>query len=234
MLTTNQSYTTYQGNGSANVFGFGFLIPSVGQLVVSLTNNNVSPALTIILVPTQYTVTGIGSTSGGTVTYPTSGVPLPLGWSITIQRVVPYQQPTSLTNQGAFYPQVVEAALDLLTMQTQQLAAQISGAVPSVIPVGINWQGVWNPLTYYNQGDGVALGTQLYVALAPNNNAVPTSNLTLWTTIAQGAPGPSGATGATGATGSQGIQGPPGGINWRGNWSGTTTYNQGDGCTYSG
>ena len=47
---------------------------------------------------------------------------------MTLQRIVPYQQGTQLENQGA-YPGVVEAALDNLTMQTQQLSAKIDYAL---------------------------------------------------------------------------------------------------------
>ncbi len=139
MLTTNQSYVKYLGNGATTSFPFSFIVQNASQLVVSITNNNVSPAVTTVLGTSQYSVTGIGSGNefaggsgpGGTVIYPTLGSPLPTGWSITIQRVVPYTQGTSLTNQGAFYPQVVEAALDYLTMQTQQLqAAVVLGVMP--------------------------------------------------------------------------------------------------------
>jgi len=144
MLTTNQSYVTYLGNGATTAFPFSFIVQNASQLVVSITNNNVSPAVTTVLAASQYSVTGIGSGNefaggsgpGGTVTYPVSGNPLPSGWSITIQRVVPYTQGTSLTNQGGFYPQVVEAALDYLTMQTQQLVAAATGMVSFVGPTG--------------------------------------------------------------------------------------------------
>lgn len=129
MLTTTQSYVQYQGNGATTVFPFGFLVPAAGDLVVTITNNNVSPSVSTVLATSQYTVAGIGSSSGGTVTYPASGSPLPTGWTITIQRVVPYTQNTSLANQGALYPQVVENALDTLCMQIQQLAAALSGTV---------------------------------------------------------------------------------------------------------
>jgi len=109
MLTTTQSYVTYQGNGATIAFPYNFLVQQAGHLVVSITNNNVSPAATTVLTASQYSVTGIGngnefsggSGPGGTLTYPLTGNPLPLGWSITIQRIVPYQQNTSLTNQGA-------------------------------------------------------------------------------------------------------------------------------------
>lgn len=57
------------------------------------------------------------------VVYPTvvSGLPLlQTGWSITIRRVEPLTQQTNLRPQGAFSSANIEAALDKLTMITQQ------------------------------------------------------------------------------------------------------------------
>ncbi|MFZ0931230.1 MAG: hypothetical protein WAN11_21670, partial [Syntrophobacteraceae bacterium] len=180
MLTTTQSYVTYQGNGATTSFPFNFIVQNATQLVVSITNNNVSPAATTVLGASQYSVTGVGngnefaggSGPGGTVTYPASGSPLPAGWSITIQRVVPYIQGTGLTNQGGFYPQVVEAALDYLTMQTQQLSDMTAELETLIGPQG------------------------------PEGPQGPPG--------AQGPIGPTGATGATGATGPQGATGATG------------------------
>jgi hypothetical protein len=129
MLTTNQSFVIYQGNGLTTQFPYNFVIPNVSNLVVMITNNLVSPPQMTLLTSSQYTASGIGNAGGGVVTYPANGTPLPIGWSITIQRIVPYQQLTSLQNQGAFYPQVVEQCLDLLTMMVQQLAAAIAAGV---------------------------------------------------------------------------------------------------------
>ncbi len=134
MLTSTQSYVTYQGNGAITIFPYSFAVAKAAYLQVEITNNNVSPPVSVVLLSSQYSATGIGNgilgapnpTPGGTVTYPLSGSPLANGWSITIRRVVPYQQNTSLENQGGFYPEVVEAALDYLTMQTQQLALSVS------------------------------------------------------------------------------------------------------------
>lgn len=239
MLTTSQSYVIYPGNGATTVFPFNFIILQASHLVVYIQNTAVQGSSPITLSPTQYSVTGIGNINGGTVIYPASGSPLAAGWTITIQRIVPYQQPTSLSNQGAFYPQVVEESLDLLTMQNQQLAAQIAGETAVIYPVGINWRGTWDPTIYYNEGDGVTFASQLYVAMSANINNEPDQYRTVWTTISAGPVGPQGATGPTGAQGPQGPQGATGpqglsGVNWRGNWSSTVTYNQGDGVTSNG
>jgi len=164
VLTTNESYVTYQGNGATTSFPFSFIIPDSQSLVVSITNNTVSPPQTTVLASSQYSVTGLGSSNeftsgagtGGTVTYPNSGSSLPAGWSITIQRIVSYTQETSLTNQGAMYPQVIEAALDYLTMQTQQLAAAQSSGLSIESPAtGSAMLPFFTPQQYGAKADGI-------------------------------------------------------------------------------
>ena len=62
---------------------------------------------------------------GGTVTIPggTVNVPaiVPSGTRVTISSAVPFLQPTDLSNQGGFYPDVINDALDRATILIQQL-----------------------------------------------------------------------------------------------------------------
>ena len=61
---------------------------------------------------------------GGSVTYPITGsppVPIATGTFLSILRTLPLTQTISISNQGPFYPQAVEQALDKLEMQIQQL-----------------------------------------------------------------------------------------------------------------
>jgi hypothetical protein len=192
MITTTQSYVQYQGNGVTTSFPFGFLVPAASNLVVTITNNNVTPPVSTVLSASQYAVSGIGNAAGGSVTCPASGSPLPPGWTITIQRVLPLQQNTSLANQGAFYPQVVEGALDYVTMIAQQIEAQLTGELPAVGPAGINWRGVYSPTTYYSQGDGVSYGSQNYVALVAGVNLEPDTHSQVWALVETGPQGPQG------------------------------------------
>jgi hypothetical protein len=118
------------GNGITTTFSYSFPVTNLSELVVVYTPIG-GPAT--IIPSSQYTVNNFGTSTvsgqiGGTVTYTISGSPIPTGSTLQIQRIVPFTQLTSISNQGAFYPQAVEAALDLLTMQTQQLAAQASGS----------------------------------------------------------------------------------------------------------
>ena len=126
-IATVTAKTTQQGNGATTVWNYGFLIPNQQSIAVTLTDVNGNQ--TLLGFGTQYSVTGLGVPAGGTVTYPLVGSPLAVGNSITIQRVAPAQQLTSLINQGGFFPDVVEAALDYVTMLVQDNAEAATRAL---------------------------------------------------------------------------------------------------------
>lgn len=125
-VATTTSTVTYLGNGATTVFSFPFIGVAPADLVISVINNL---GVSTVLVPTQYTIvinavpTGGLWGIGGSVTYPIGGSPVPLqvGYSIAITRALPYTQTVSISNQGSFYPQAVEQALDKLELQIQQL-----------------------------------------------------------------------------------------------------------------
>jgi len=125
-ISTTSNTVVVQGNGLTTSFSFMFPVPLASELFVYYTDatGNVS-----LLNQSTYSVTGIGSAVGGAITYPLVGSPIATGTSLTIQRVVTYQQLTDLVNQSGFYPNVVENSLDYLTMQTQQLAQQLGLAL---------------------------------------------------------------------------------------------------------
>lgn len=122
-ISTTSNTVVAQGNGLTLSFDFTFPVPLQSELFVYLTSPGAAP---VLLVPGLYSVTGIGTANGGSVTYPLVGSPIPTGTTLTIQRKVPYVQLTDLVNQSGFYPNVVENALDYLTMQTQQLAQALA------------------------------------------------------------------------------------------------------------
>lgn len=127
-LNTTSNTTVVQGNGATTVFNYGFLMDSAAHAVIIFTDVNGVPTT---LNAGQYAITGVGNPNGGTVTYNPAGVPIPNGTTLTISRQVPYVQGSSIDNQGNFYPTVVEAALDYLTMQTQQIN-QLLSRVPAL------------------------------------------------------------------------------------------------------
>lgn len=124
-LGTTTSAVVAQGNSVTTAFSYNFIIPQASDVVVTITNTTVTPNTITTVGSTGFTITGLGSSAGGTVTYPLTGSPLAPGYYITISRIVPLIQTTSISNQGPVFA-AIEAALDYLTMITQQLQTQIS------------------------------------------------------------------------------------------------------------
>lgn len=129
-VSSTSSSVTYSGNGVTTVFPYAFPIPTEDGVVVTITNS--SGAQTVIVPPT-YSITGIGSESGGNVTYTGGGTPLPIGSFITIERDLPLVQLTDIGNQSGYYPEVIEQALDYLTMLIQQVNSIFGRAIVAPI-----------------------------------------------------------------------------------------------------
>lgn len=124
-ISTTASSVTLAGNGATTSFNFSFIAGAASNIVVVFTD--ASGNQTTLLQGSQY-ILALNAAEpgqiwgvGGTVTYPLSGAPIPSGALLTIQRIVPLTQTTSISNQGAFYPQAVERALDILCMEIQQV-----------------------------------------------------------------------------------------------------------------
>lgn len=168
-IATSQSTTTLLGDGSTVVFDFAFIAGASTNIVVTLTDASGNET---ILSPSLYSlvlnaaVPGQLWGVGGTVTYPLTGSPITAGESLTIARIVPLTQTTSISNQGGFYPAVVEQALDQLEMQIQQITARTG-----------QYRGTWQTGVLYNFGDIVVDGangtnTGNYYICALSNTSV--------------------------------------------------------------
>lgn len=122
---TNKS-GPYTGNGVTTVFPYGFRILDAAHIQVVRTENDVDTILT-----TGFTVSGVGDAGGGNVTF---SVAPTASQKITLIRNAPFLQETDLENQGAYYAETIEDALDLGVMRDQQLQEQINRSLK--IPVG--------------------------------------------------------------------------------------------------
>ena len=121
-LATTTNKIICAGNDVTTSFTYDFKILEEGdERVVHTDDDGVETTLTRGTAADNYTISGTGEESGGTVTYPNSGTPVASGETITIIRDVDYTQDTSLSNQGAFYPTAVETALDRIVMMIQKL-----------------------------------------------------------------------------------------------------------------
>jgi hypothetical protein len=120
-------------------------------------------------------------------------------------------------------------------------------------PVGLTWQGTYDPTLSYATNDAVAWLGQTWLSLhGANHGNTPGSSSGDWTLLAaagatgatgsqgqqgvQGPVGPTGPTGAKGDTGDVGPQGPQGvaGMQFQGTYDSSTSYALHDAVTYAG
>jgi len=114
-VSSSTNRASYSGNGSLTTFAYGFKIFDQGDLTVILRAAN--GAETVQTITTHYTVTGVGSASGGNVVFgsaPASGV------TVVILREMDLDQGLDLVPNDPFPAQSLENSLDKLTFMVQQ------------------------------------------------------------------------------------------------------------------
>jgi hypothetical protein len=164
----------FVGNGTASAFPVAFKVFTAGDIDVVRLNTSTGVETTLVLT-TDYTVTlniDQDSNPGGTVTLVAG--PLATGFTLTITSDIANLQPTDLTNQGGFYPEVITDSFDRATIQIQQLAGDVSRSIK--VPLSDS--------TFDMQLPGVAQRANTFVGFdgngaltvqAASSTAVPTS-----------------------------------------------------------
>lgn len=121
----------YDGNDVTTDFSFPYKFNADADLVVVLTDS--ADVDTVQTITTHYTVAGAGNDAGGTVTMLSAPE---TGETLTIYRLVDVVQETDLSNQGAYFLESLEDALDYLVMVSQQQQEEIDRCVKSDIVTG--------------------------------------------------------------------------------------------------
>ena len=142
MTIPNQTARTgpYNGNGSTTVFAYDFRILDQSHVVVTL--KSAADVETVQTLTTNYTVSGVGESTGGNITMvvaPASGEQL------TFSRSIPQTQEVDLANRGGVQPEILESAYDKLT-QLSQDKVELLNRMPR-FPVSSSLTGVELPLT---------------------------------------------------------------------------------------
>lgn len=191
--------TIAAGDGVTTAFNFAFQVRSAADLLVYYTDVAgvqtllASNAYGVVLNPIP---TGQLWSAGGTVTYPTSGAAIIAGTKLTIARNVALLQSSSLINQGGYFPDVVEAALDVLTMEVQQINENIARAL--TLPISSTAStALPNPLASAAIGWD-ATGTFI-------TNIVNAANLAIPVAVSQGGTGSVAGSAALAALGALGF-----------------------------
>lgn len=117
----------FSGNGVTVAFPFAFKVFEEGDLLVVHADAN--DVETELVLGSDFTVElnfDQDNDPGGTVTMVTAPAD---GEKLTITSDVPARQPLVLTNNGGFYPRVINDAFDRITIIAQQLIEQMGRAI---------------------------------------------------------------------------------------------------------
>lgn len=149
-VSASTSRADYNGNGSTTAFSVPFYFLDNTHLSVIKTSS--AGVATTLVLTTDYTVSGAGVGAGGTVT---TVVAPASGERLSILRNVPLDQQTNYVANDPFPAESHEAALDKLTMISQQLSEGLnrslslsanSSGVSALLPsaqadAAIGWNG---------------------------------------------------------------------------------------------
>jgi len=154
---------TASGDGANKVFSFSpQVIFKTSELVVTLvTNAGVETLLVEGATSTTYSVQVADFPGTGTVTYPASGgTAIASTVDIHMKRVLVLEQTVDLENQGGYFPETIEEALDKLLMISQQQQEEIDRCLKFSTGIGTSFD---------TSIDDSAAGTALQVVQINSN-----------------------------------------------------------------
>lgn len=116
----------YNGNGVTTAFNYTFPITAIGE--VKVVRQNADLTETVLVLTTDYTVTGAGNPAGGQVNL-NSGALLPTGAKLALLLDMDFDQAVDYSNQGRIQLSLLEISLDKLTLAARQLREELLRAV---------------------------------------------------------------------------------------------------------
>ena len=133
--STTRKTNSLVGNGNSHTYPFAFKVFTDADIVVKKLEASTSIETTLTLgLNNDYIVTlnaDQNSNPGGSITLKSGGnnQNLASGFSIVITSAVQSLQGTDLTNQGGFYPEVINDALDKSTILHQQQQTELDRSI---------------------------------------------------------------------------------------------------------
>ena len=118
----------YVCNGATTHFPFSFRIYDEAHVRAILTDPQ--GIETTLRLGTDYTVSSVGQSGGGAID---TAIAYASDYRLTLILNVPFTQTVDLENQGAYFAETIERAIDLQTQMSLQLKEQVTRAV--VLPV---------------------------------------------------------------------------------------------------
>ena len=122
-ISSTTTKNSYSGNGSTTVFAYGFYIPASTDIQVIVRSSTGTETVKAEGTgSTNYSITGVGSGSGGNVTFVTAPAS---GETVVLRRNTAKTQATDYVANDPFPAETHEDALDKLTIIGQDLQEQV-------------------------------------------------------------------------------------------------------------
>lgn len=127
-VANENNKNTYVADGTVGPYTYNFRIDTDTDLQVIETDTVTGTDL-IKTINTHYTVSGVGSSGGGSVTFTSVGVAPALGKRLTLARVVTATQDADIPLNGSVPSSAVELSLDKMAFLAQQQNRSLSHAL---------------------------------------------------------------------------------------------------------
>ena len=122
-ISSTTTKNSYSGNGSTTAFAYTFFIPTSSDIqVIERSSAGVETVKTEGTGSTNYSISGVGNSSGGTVTMVTAPAS---GTTLVLRRSTTQTQTTDYVANDPFPAETHEAALDKLTIIAQDLQEEM-------------------------------------------------------------------------------------------------------------
>ena len=123
-ISTTIIKNSYSGDNSTTVFAYTFEIAANTEIQVIIRASTGTE--TVKTLTTDYTVSGVGSASGGNVTMVS---PPATGETLVIRRVTPKTQTVDLVENDPFTAETVEGAFDKAIAVTQEVQEEVDRSI---------------------------------------------------------------------------------------------------------
>ena len=126
-ISTTSIKNSYSGNGSTTVFNYTFKITDEDHIIVIIRTNSTG-AETTKTKTTHYTVSGVGNSGGGSITFTSGNIPTS-SETVVLRRSTPQTQGLDLIENDPMPAENIETAYDKLTAISQELQEQIDRSI---------------------------------------------------------------------------------------------------------
>ena len=120
-ISTTTIKNSFSGNGSTSAFTYTFKISANSEMQVIIRSS--AGVETIKTLTTHYTVSGVGNSGGGTVTFTAGNIPA-TGETVVLRRVTAQTQTMDLIDNDPMSADTIETAHDKSIALIQELQEQ--------------------------------------------------------------------------------------------------------------